>query len=148
MKQLLLFSFLIAGLSASSQSVIQSVNSGSVIGTNSSVSVGEIVVVPTNQTQSSSGIIGILTQTQLEVKELELSEKIKVYPNPTTALIYFQTETNLLDEKISIYNLSGQLVAEKQVMSENSLDLSDLSTGMYLIQFSNKKINSFKIIKR
>lgn len=147
MKKLLLFGFLITAVSASSQSVIQSVNSGSIISNSSSVSVGEIVVVPQNQTQSSSGIIGILTQTQLEVPQLELSEKITVYPNPTMSAIYFQTDTNLTDEKISVFNLSGQLVSQKQITANNSLDLSDLSTGVYLVQFTNKKINSFKIIK-
>ena len=148
MKRLLLFSVLITGLSASSQSVIQSVNSGSLISSGSSVSVGEIVVVPENQTQSSSGIIGILTQTQLEVPELELSDKITVYPNPTTSFIYFQTESNLVNEKISIFNVSGQLVAQKQITGDNALDLSELSNGIYLIQFTNKNVKSFKIIKR
>lgn len=147
MKQLLLFSFLIFTFSANSQSVIQSVNSGSIISSSSSVSVGEIVVVPVNQSQSSSGIIGILTQTQLEVPQLELSEKIKVFPNPTMASIYFQTDTNLMDEKISIFNLWGQLVSQKQITGDNALDLSELSSGVYLIQFTNKNINSFKIIK-
>lgn len=147
MKHLLLFSFLVTGLTASSQSVIQTVNSGSIISPSSSVSIGEIVVVPQNQTQSSSGIIGILTQTQLEVPELELSEKITVFPNPTTATVYFQTSTDLTDEKISVYNLSGQLVSEKKITADNALDLTELSTGVYLIQFTNKKINSFKIIK-
>jgi hypothetical protein len=148
MKQLLLFSFLIAGISASSQSVIQSVNSGSIISTGSSVSIGEIVVIPENQTQSSSGIIGILTQTQLEVPQLELSERITVFPNPATAMIYFQTDRSLVDEKLSIFNLSGQLIAQKQITDGNALDLSELSTGVYLIRFTNKNINPFKIIKR
>ncbi|HNP31939.1 MAG TPA: T9SS type A sorting domain-containing protein [Flavobacterium sp.] len=147
MKQLLLFSFMFVGLTASSQSVIQSVNSGSIIASNSSVSVGEIVVVPTSQTQSSSGIIGILTQTQLEVQHLEIGAKITVYPNPTTSTVFFQTDTNLTDEKVSVFNLSGQLISEKKITSDNALDLSELSTGMYLIQFTNKNINSFKIIK-
>ena len=150
MKQLLLFSFLIVTISASSQSVIQSVNSGSIIGASGSVSVGEIVVVPVNQSQSSSGIIGIFAQVTnpLEVTHLELSKKITVYPNPTMASIYFQTDTNLVDEKISIFNLSGQLISQKQITGDNALDLSDLSSGVYLIQFTNKNINSFKIIKR
>jgi hypothetical protein len=147
MKQLLLFSFLIVGVTASSQSLIQTVNSGSIISSGSSVSVGEIVVIPQNQTQSNSGLIGILTQTQLEVPELELSERITVYPNPTMSVIYFQTDTNLVDEKLSIFNLSGQLVAQKQITADMALDLSELSTGVYLIQFANKNINSFKIIK-
>jgi len=149
MKQILLFSFLLVTLSANCQSVIQSVNSGAIITSNSSISIGEIVVVPQNQNQSSSGIIGLLAQTQaqLEVPQLELSSKIKVFPNPTTATVYFQTDTNLTDEKVSLFNMSGQLVAEKKIGSDNSLDLSALQTGVYLIQFSSKNINSFKIIK-
>ncbi|WP_162128542.1 T9SS type A sorting domain-containing protein [Flavobacterium phycosphaerae] len=149
MKHFLLFSFLILTFSASSQSVIQSVNSGSVIAANSSISVGEIVVVPQNQNQSSTGIIGLLAQTQqtLEVPQLELSAKIKVFPNPTTSAVYFETATKLTDEKVSIYTTSGQLVSEKKIGTDNSLDLSALQTGVYLIQFSSKNINSFKIIK-
>lgn len=146
MKQLLLVPLLAVGLSANSQSVIQSVNSGSIIGAGGSVSVGEIVVVPQNQSSSSSGIIGILVQT-LEVPQLELGSKITVFPNPTTATVYFQTDVNLADEKIAVFNLSGQLVSEKKITADNSLDLSELSNGIYMIQFSNKKINSFKIIK-
>jgi hypothetical protein len=146
MYRILFFAFLTFTISVSSQSVIQSVNSGSLITASSSVSIGEIVVVPQNQSQSSSGIIGILVQT-LEVPQLELNNKITVYPNPTSATIYFQTETSLLDEKISVYNLSGQLISEKKITVDNALDLSELSTGMYLIQFANKGINSFKIIK-
>jgi hypothetical protein len=149
MKYLLLLLILIGTISASSQSVIQSVNSGSIIASNSSVSVGEIVVVPVNQSQSSSGIIGIFAQvTQtLELPQLELSAKITVYPNPTLSSIYFRTDTNLTDEKISIFNLSGQLISEKHVDADNSLDLSELSAGVYLIHFTNKNIQSFKIIK-
>ncbi len=147
MKHLFLFSLMIAGFSASSQSLIQTVNSGSVISSSSSVSIGEIVVVPQNQSQSSSGIIGILTQTQLEVPQLELSEKITVYPNPTTSVVYFKTDSILADETVSVFSISGQLVSEKKITADNALDLSELSTGIYLIRFTNKKINSFKIIK-
>lgn len=149
MKQLLLLSFIIVTISASSQSLIQSVNSGSIIGSTSSVSVGEIVVVPVNQTQSSSGIIGILAQVNqtLEVSQLELSQTITVFPNPTTSAIFFKTDTNLTDEKVSVFNLSGQLISQKQITGDNALDLSELSTGVYLIRFTNKNINSFKIIK-
>jgi hypothetical protein len=146
MKQIILLCTLFVTLISSSQSTIQTVNSGSIIGTLGSVSVGEIVVVPVNQSSSSSGIIGILVQT-LEVPQLELSEKITVYPNPTTSSIYFQTTTSLLNEKVSIFKLSGQLVSQKQITNENALDLSELSTGVYLIQFANKNIKSFKIIK-
>jgi hypothetical protein len=108
------------------------------------------VITPT-QNQSSSGLIGILTQVnqqQLEVAQFEISENILVYPNPTIATIYFKTSENLLNENVSIYNTTGQLVLESKIENNNSLDLNKLSSGIYLIQFSNKKFNSFKIIKR
>jgi hypothetical protein len=149
MKQLLFFLLLIFGIPTQAQSIIQSVNSGSLITSSSSVSIGEIVVVPQNQSQSSSGIIGILAQTQqtLEVPQLELSQNITVFPNPTTATVYFQSDTNIVNEKVIIVNVSGQIVAQKTISAANSLDLSMLSSGIYLLQFTNKKINSFKIIK-
>lgn len=150
MKQLLLFAFLITTLTASSQSVIQSVNSASIIGASGSISVGEIVIVPVNQMQSSSGIIGLLAQINqtLEVPQLELSETITVYPNPTTSTVYFKTNTNLIGEKVSVFDLLGKLISQKQITGDNALDLSELSSGVYLIQFTNKNIKSFKIIKR
>lgn len=150
MKFLIILGLLLLSFSGNSQSLLQSVNSGSIISPGSSVSIGEIVVVPQNQSQSNSGIIGLLAQTQqtLEVPQLELSEKITVFPNPTIATISFKTNTILANEEVSIYNLSGQLISKKTVNANNNLDLTDLQTGVYLIQFRNKKINSFKIIKR
>lgn len=151
MKQLLLFPFLIAALSVSSQSVMQSVNSASIIGASSSISVGEIVVVSVNQSQSSSGIIGILAQVNqqtLEVPELVINDKIVVFPNPTMSSITFQTDLNIINEKVTIVSVSGQVVAKKQISESNSLDVSELQTGIYMIQFENININSFKIIKR
>lgn len=151
MKQTLLITFLLVCLSGKAQSIVQSVNSGSIIGSSSSISIGEIVVNPVNESQSSSGIIGILAQVNqqtLEVPQLDLNSKITVFPNPTTSVISFQTKVDLVNEKVSVYNLSGKLVSKKQVSTENSIDLSDVANGVYLITFENKKINSFKIIKR
>ncbi|MFN3754790.1 T9SS type A sorting domain-containing protein [Flavobacterium sp.] len=150
MKQLLFLLLLMLGFTGKAQSVVQSVNSGSLITPGSSISVGEIVVVLQNQNQSSTGIIGLLAQTQqaLEVPQLELGGKIIVFPNPTTATVSFKTDTNLLNERVSIYNLSGQLISKKQITTNNALDLTELQAGVYLIQFDNKNIKSFKIIKR
>lgn len=150
MKQLFILFCLFLSIDGSAQAVIQSVNSGSIIGASGSVAVGEIVVVPQNQTQSSSGILGLLSQVNqtLEVPQLTLNEKIVVYPNPTTMSVTFKTNTNLVDEKVAVYNMSGKLISENKISTDNSLDLSQLPSGVYLITFANQKITSFKIIKR
>jgi hypothetical protein len=147
-KNLLLFTLSI-GFIGNAQSIVQTVNSGSLVTSSSSVSIGEIIVTATNL-QSNSGIIGILTQVNqqiLEVSSFELSKKTTVYPNPTVGKLYFTSNKNLNQEKISIYNATGQFILEATIDSENSLDLNTLTSGIYLVQFSNKNLKSFKIIK-
>jgi hypothetical protein len=150
MKKILLITLLVNSFLSYSQSTIKTINSGSLITANSSISIGEIVINPVSQNQSSSGLIGILAQVNqqpLEVPQFELSESITVFPNPTVAAIFFKTKENLINEKVSIYNTTGQLVIEKRINSDNSVDLSELSTGIYIIQVSSDKTKSFKIIK-
>jgi len=133
------------------QNSIRTVNSGSIIAPNSVVSIGEIVVNPVNpQASSSSGIIGILSQVnlQLEVSEFEISKNVIVFPNPTIAKLYFKSDETIKNENVSIFNNSGQLVMQTKINEENSIDLQELSSGIYLIQFTNKSLKSFKIIKK
>ena len=142
---LLLFNLIIA------QSSINGLSSGSLIKPNSYISIGEIVIDPINPNQSSSsGIIGILTQINqqtLEVSRFELNSDLLVYPNPTNSIIYFESSTILLDEKISVFTMDGKQVLNSKIENDNSINLEKLSSGNYLIQFENKTINSFKIIK-
>ncbi len=133
------------------QSLIQSVNSGSIIASNTSISIGEIVVVPISQNQSNSGIIGILSQVNaqnLEVLQFKIAAKIIVYPNPTISKIYFDTKENLQSENIFVFDNSGKMIFQSKLTNDNSLDLTPLSSGIYLIQFSNSSYKSFKIIKK
>lgn len=151
MKKIILTLLLAHSFVSFSQSTIQSVNSGSIITANSSVSIGEIVVNPVNQNQSSSGLIGILAQVNeqtLEVPEYELADDIIVSPNPTVASIQFKSEINLANENVAVYTTTGQLVSEKKIQSDNSVDLSELSSGIYIIQLATDSKKSFKIIKR
>lgn len=150
MKKLYLIIILLLSVnSLVAQSIIQTINSGSLVAPSSSVSIGEIVIVPGNTTQSPSGIIGILAQNQqtLEVPKFTVSADVVAFPNPTTAGILFNSDINLSGQEISIYNSAGQLVIQKKVAANNVIDLGELSAGIYLIRFSDKNLNPFKIIK-
>lgn len=72
MKLKLSFLFVITSVVLHSQALIQTVNSGSIIALNSSISIGEIVIVSVNQNQLNSGIIGILSQ--VNTQNLEVSK--------------------------------------------------------------------------
>ncbi len=149
MKKKLLFALLSVASAASAQSLVQTVNSGGIAAPSSSVSIGEIVVIPQNPIQSTSGIIGILAQNQqtLEVPQFDVAADIVAYPNPTTAGIFFESNLKLFNEEVSVFNNAGQLVSKKQVSGNNSIELSELPAGIYLIRFADKSLNPFKIIK-
>ena len=148
MQRTILFTLLVASGLAHGQVAVQSVNSGALTTASSSVSVGEIVVVPANPDQAASGTIASLAQTSqlLEVPELGLAQNVTAFPNPAAGQIFFGGE-NLSGQNVRVFNASGQEVSEQTVSSANAIDLQSLSSGIYLIRFDDQKIKSFKIIK-
>lgn len=69
---------------------------------------------------------------------------LSFYPNPTSDFLNIQYP-NELPEKIEVFDLSGRYI--KEVESNNTIDLSSLNTGIYLIRLIfehtvvTKKIN-------
>lgn len=145
--KLLIFALFVSVVS-NAQSFVQSINSGSIIAANAMLSIGEIVVVPQNQNQSTTGTIGILAQVNqqsLEVSQFEVAANITVYPNPTIAKIYFESKQILTNQKVLVYDNAGKLLLKQTLSAENAVDLTSLASGLYLVQLENSK--SFKIIK-
>lgn len=80
------------------------------------------------------------------VNELDFQkEEIVIYPNP--AKEYISVETDLTeDTQYNIYTISGKLVLSGIVNSQNkSINLPNLSTGLYLFQLENKSVQLMEI---
>jgi hypothetical protein len=99
--------------------------------------------------EDSSGNIDMVTvnvtvvDSTLSIDDVALEEKaIRLYPNPTEAFLYFDTE--LIVTEISIYDLNGKRLIVK-LNPENNVNVNELSEGIYLIQF---KIENSLLIKR
>lgn len=74
---------------------------------------------------------------------------LKIYPNPTTGIISFETPIPE-NSNISIYNIQGELVRSVSILESNSnLNISDFKNGIYFIKINNDKMNSviYKVIK-
>ncbi|MFA5583888.1 MAG: T9SS type A sorting domain-containing protein [Bacteriovoracaceae bacterium] len=78
------------------------------------------------------------------VEEINEQLQLTFYPNPT--IDFIQTDkTNI--EMLSVYNLNGALV--KQVSMSSRIDVSDLTTGIYiLVAETNNQLSQFKFIKK
>lgn len=69
--------------------------------------------------------------------------KVSVYPNPTHGIIELESER---DFNTSLYNTNGTLLLSKNSFREkNQLDLSFLTTGIYILKLNSK---DKQIIKR
>jgi Secretion system C-terminal sorting domain len=148
MKQILLFMVLCTMHNLNAQF---SFNSGSMIAPNATLSVGEIIVKPHNTNQTQSGLISMVVEmngTLLEVSSFKINETISIYPNPTNAKINFVTTESLQNKKINVYNNLGQFVFTKFIDDSKSIDLSSLSSGVYILKFDENSNKSFKIIKK
>lgn len=69
----------------------------------------------------------------------------KYYPNPVKDILTLSSSEKV--NSISIYNVAGQLI--KSNKDANTIDMSTLSTGIYLIKTNiGSEIQTFKVIKK
>lgn len=70
--------------------------------------------------------------------------KIKIYPNPVTDILYFDT-TGTTIEKIIVFDLSGRKIMEQNQV--NTISVSGLQKGNYILKIlSDKGVQTEKII--
>lgn len=86
----------------------------------------------------------------LSNQNFNLENSINIFPNPTTSKVTFDNSNSNFKEVI-IYNYLGQEVSKTffRVLSDNQeIDLSNLSSGVYILKFSNgETTKSVKILK-
>lgn len=85
----------------------------------------------------------------LAIDDMALQQSLKVFPNPTTGIINYQSDDYIID-LISVYDLNNRLIHTINSQVNSSIDLSELATGLYLIRFKDDKDRSasFRIIKK
>ena len=67
---------------------------------------------------------------------------VSLYPNPVRDILHFRNVTGL--HTINIYAIDGQKIKSFQITGNQSVDISDLPSGLYLV---NDSYNTFKMIK-
>jgi hypothetical protein len=97
--------------------------------------------------QNFSLIVTGITATSMSVANNEMNSEINVWPNPANNFINITSEkSDISDYNINLYDLQGRVVM-KDISSE-TVNISSLSKGLYILDFRNGK-QSFqkKIIK-
>jgi hypothetical protein len=75
-------------------------------------------------------------------------EEFKYYPNPVKQTLNVSAKHNLT--QINVYNMIGQEVMSETISQRQyQLDMSELTTGMYMVKVSSDTVSkTFKILKR
>jgi hypothetical protein len=109
---------------------------------------------PTNDTRTATVTVtatGVLAKTISVTQIANIStgiespskERLTFFPNPTTN--GFTINTGEQKSMISIYDLSGSLVLSKQIEGKSYVDITSLSSGIYMVK-TNELVE--KLIKK
>ncbi|WDF47942.1 M12 family metallo-peptidase [Chryseobacterium sp. KACC 21268] len=102
-----------------------------------------------NTTPCGNSYYGQVEDYSLNIGTLAVSDvnnvSFKYYPNPVKDILTITSSDKV--NSISIYNIAGQLL--KTNNNSNTIDMSTLSTGIYLIKTNiGSEIQTFKVIRK
>jgi len=80
------------------------------------------------------------------IGEYEINNAFSLYPNPANSNLQLNVSSNLLAQTITIIDTKGQMV--KEIAFSSTIDISDLSNGIYFVQVKSEKgLSTQKFIK-
>jgi hypothetical protein len=86
----------------------------------------------------------------LQIEDHSLDLKIKVYPNPTSEMLYV-SHPELNSFSIQITDLNGKQIYSGTIEKDQPLNVSNYAQGLYLVSIGNNATNqknTYKILKK
>ena len=84
-----------------------------------------------------------LAPDPLEIEDFTLGNN-GIYPNPATDILHLESKTAI--DKVSVFDMLGKEILSQE--TTNTIDVSALSPGIYIVQLSEgKSISNHKLIK-
>jgi hypothetical protein len=83
------------------------------------------------------------------INEFTQDNLFSVYPNPAQSIINIKADAKVIGEIYSIYDNTGKVVLSGILKSENTtIELGNLSGGIYLFSVGENMKQTFKVIKQ
>jgi len=92
--------------------------------------------------------IGSYTKASTGINEIA-STDFSLYPNPVSSTVTLQSKFELQNAEIKIFNLLSKTVFTQNKISNATIDLTELNSGIYFLQVkTNNKLFTQKFIKQ
>lgn len=100
-----------------------------------------------NRALTPTEITDVFTVTS--INETTLENKISIYPNPANNLITLNATKEFIGTTYSIVDLVGRTILSGKINAETStINIQELSEGIYAVKIGEKNQQSFKVIKK
>ncbi len=107
-----------------------------------------ITLTATDEYGNTSTCSFVLTvESILGTNDNSLETGIALYPNPATNVVNLVNKTNVSLEKMVIFDINGKRISQidlRGMQSEKAVDVSSLSSGVYVIQIIGDKSSTVK----
>ena len=84
-------------------------------------------------TTPSSKVYGLPTVGPSGIKKVIQENQVKIFPNPTSDILYITSDFDIVIDNIKIYNVEGKCVFELSQYSNQPINVSKLNKGIYII---------------
>ncbi len=106
---------------------------------------------PGDDDSNNNGVADYLDNTvALGVLQHNLANQVRIYPNPTSSVLYVDNQSGTTDSKISVFGISGNLVRTVRTAAQlEPVNVSDLESGIYFvrIELENQVLN-YRFVKK
>jgi len=101
-----------------------------------------------NRVLTQQEITNLYSSSNVGISEVNQSNLFSVFPNPIQNVINVKADIKLICEIYSIYDNNGKLVLTGKLNSQNTtIELGNLSGGIYMFSVGENMKQTFKVIK-
>ncbi len=124
-----------------------SINRNSMLSTCEVKSICDFIALPNSNVYIDNNATGCNSVEEVEyacsvlVSENKKTNTLIIYPNPTERELFISTQDGLIIKEVIIYSNLGQIEYQSKI-TNNKIDISNLSTGLYIIEIVNNKFTS------
>ena len=105
-------------------------------------------IISSGSCLDTSNTAMLYVNNKVGINEFTQDNLFSIYPNPSKNVINIKADSKLIGESFLILDNIGRIVLQGKVVSENTtIDLSNLSGGIYMFSFGENMQNTFKVIK-
>jgi len=105
-------------------------------------------IVSSGSCSDTSDVVVLTVNDNASIDEANQDNLFAVFPNPAQSIIAVKADKTIIGAVYSIYDNTGKVVLTGKLHSENtSIELGNLSGGIYMFSVGEKIKQTFKVIK-